>query len=218
MRKYHPGRPLSPDSKFMQAMSRGCDLLILNLIFLLSCVPIITVGAAVTAMYTVCFKFDTDWEEGVIKGFFRAFRSNFRQATGLWLILLLCGGTALVNILLFQMLPAPICYGYVLFILLSVIALLTGSYAFPLLSRFSNDNRSTLKNALALSIGFFPRSIVIAVVNAFPFVLLATDLYLFLTTGFIWIAIYFSAGAYISSLLLKPVFARFAPPEESSED
>ena len=36
--------------------------------------------------------------------------------------------------------------------------------------------------------------------------------------GFIWIAIYFSAGAYISSLLLKPVFARFAPPEESSED
>lgn len=208
----------SPDSRFMQAMTRACDLLILNFLFLLCSVPIITLGASVAAMYTVCFRFDTEREHGVIRDFFRAFRENFKQATALWLILLLCGGSALVNIFLFQALAGPLRYFYILFSILLVIALFTGSYAFPLLCRFNNNVPSTIKNAFFLSIGFFPRSILLAVINAFPFFLLATDMYLFLQTGFIWIALYFSAGAYINTLLIKPVFARYEPQEEPTEN
>ena len=80
------GAIFAPDSKFMQAMARVSDLVILNLLFLLSCVPLITIGAASAALYTVCFRIGTDREQGVCRSYFRAFRENFRQGTILWLI------------------------------------------------------------------------------------------------------------------------------------
>lgn len=218
MKKYHVGNPISPDSKFMQIMNRVCDLLILNILFLLCSIPVFTIGASAAALYTVCFRFDTNREGGTVKDFFKAFRSNFRQATVLWLIILLCGGSALINVAIFYLLGGPLRYCCILFGVLFVIALFTGSYAFPLLTQFSNDNRSTLKNALLLSIGFFPRSILISVINIFPFALLLGDMLLFLQTGFIWVIVYFSAAAYINTLVLRPVFARYTPPEEESDE
>ena len=66
----------SLDSKFMQAMSRVADLIILNVIYLVTCLPVITIGAAGTAMYTVCFRLGTDREGSLVKGYFRAFRDE----------------------------------------------------------------------------------------------------------------------------------------------
>lgn len=199
----------SPDSKFMQFMSRICDLLLLNLVFLLSCIPIVTVGTACTAMYTVCFRFDTEQETGVFKGYFRSFRENFKQATVLWVILLLCGGTACWNALFFYPMPNAMHYGFYLFAGLFVLAVMIAGYVFPLLSQFRNDSLSTFKNALILSIGYLPRSVLITFLNCFPFALLLLNLYLFLQMGFLWIALYFSAAAYLNSLLLKKVFAPY---------
>lgn len=207
----------SPDSKFMLAMSRVCDLLLLNIFFLLSCLPVFTIGAASTALYTVCFRFGTEREQGIVKSFFRAFRDNFRQSTALWLILLLCGGTACWNTLFFYQIPGALHYVFLLFAALLVLVLLIAGYVFPLLSQFRNDNRSTIKNALILSIGYLPRSLVIAVINVFPLALLVFDLYLFLQTGFIWVAVWFSATGYLNSILLKKVFAHYLSNEEESK-
>ena len=81
----------SLDSKFMQAMSRVADLIILNVIYLVTCLPVVTIGAASTALYTVCFRLGTAREGSLVKGYFRAFRDEFRQATLIWLFLLLFG-------------------------------------------------------------------------------------------------------------------------------
>lgn len=204
----------SPDSKFMRAMSRIGDLLVLNFFFLLCCVPIVTIGAAVTAMYTVCFRFGTEREHGVIGAFFRSFRDNFRQATALWLLVLLCGGTAAVNTVLFYGLAGPVRYGFVLFAILFVLVVLAAGYLFPLVSQFSNNSKSVLRNALILSLGYLPRSLVTAALNVFPFVLLLTDLYYFLQAAFIWVALYFSAAAYLNTFLLKKVFAPYLTETE----
>lgn len=199
----------SPNSKFMKAMSRLGDLLLLNVYFLFSCIPIITIGAACTALYTVCFRFDTAREESVTKSYFRAFRENLKQGTSLWLILALCAVSAIVNTYLFYDFPSPLRYGFILFALLFVLALLIGAYAFPLLSQFSNDTKSTLKNALILSLGYLPRSVLITAANIFPFALMLLNFYAFLQAGFIWIALYFSAAAYMNTFLLKKVFAPY---------
>ena len=58
----------SLDSKFMQVMSRVADLIILNVIYLVTCLPVVTIGAAGTAMYTVCFRLGTDREGSLVKG------------------------------------------------------------------------------------------------------------------------------------------------------
>ena len=204
----------SPDSKFMRVMSRIGDLMLLNLAFLVSCVPLFTIGAATTALYTVVFRFDTPREGGVVPDFFRAFLQNFRRSTGLWLILLFCIAATGFDAWLFSSFTGPMRWMCVLFALLLFVALLTAVMGFPLLSQFENTVGSTLKNAMSLSVGYLPRSGLLLLLWLFPFGLLLKDMYSFLYTGFLWVALYFSAVAYLGARLLKKVFAPYRKEEE----
>ena len=72
----------SPDSKFMRFMSVLGDLMLLNFIFLLCSVPVVTIGASITALYTVVFRMVREKDSrSVVVQFFRSFRQNFRRAT-----------------------------------------------------------------------------------------------------------------------------------------
>lgn len=199
----------SSDSKLMQAMGRIGDLVILNLLFFISCLPLFTIGAASAALYTVCFQMGTEKESGIFRTYVHAFRENFKQGTVVFLILALFLLAGFFDTLLLSSLAGWLRYGCILTAILLVLAVLMYSYAFPLLSQFSNGIRGTLKNALFLSLGYLPRSLLIAAVNVFPMALALLDLYLFLQMGFLWVFLYFSAAAYLNSLLLKKVFARY---------
>lgn len=207
----------SPDSRFMRIMSRVADLILLNLCYLLTCVPLFTIGAASAALYTVCFRFGTEEEKSVIRSYFRAFRENFKRGTGVWLIVLLCGGAALVNAWVFYAMPGGVRFLSVLFAILLVLALLIFGYAFPLLSQFDDGVWPTLRNALILSLGYLPRSLLIAVVNVVPFILMLTDFYLFLQAAFLWTVLYFSLAAYVNTFLLKGVFAPYLTDDNEEE-
>ena len=196
----------------MQYLSRLYDLAVLNLLFLLSCLPVFTAGAASAALYTVCFRMDTEKETGIFRSYFRAFRENFRQGTLLWLLFLLFGGGCLANILLFSS-RLPVLG--ILFRVLFALAVMIFSYVFPLLSRFSNDVRSTLKNAMALCLGYLPRSVILGALNIFPWTILVLNLYAFLNMAFAWVFLYFSAAAYVGSRLLKSIFAPYLNTEEN---
>lgn len=203
------GSFFSPDSKFMQTMSRLADLVVLNLLFLVSCVPLFTIGAAFTAMYTVCFQLGTEKESGIFRTYFRSFRENFKQSTILFLILALLLLALFFDTLLLFSMTGWLRYGCVLTGFLLVLAVLMYSYAFPLLSQFANSTRQTLKNSLFLSLGYLPRSLLIGALNVFPLALALLNLYTFLQTAMMWAFLYFSAAAYFNSLLLKKVFAHY---------
>lgn len=205
----------SPDSKFMIAMGRLGDLVLLNFFFLLTCVPIFTIGPALTALYTVAFRMASDREDGVVAAYFRAFKANFRQGVCLWLVILLVGICISFDIALFYQMTGPAHALYFPAAVMMVLLVLIASYTFPLLSQFGNSNRQTLKNALFLSMGYLPRSLVIAVLNVFPFAVLLFDLVLFLETAFLWVFLYFAAIAYLNALLLKKVFKPYLEEEES---
>ena len=206
----------APDSRFMRYLNRFADLMILNLLFLLTSIPIFTIGASLTALYSVCFHLGTDREGSTFRDYFAAFKENFRQATALFLLLLLwlmgTGGAAVI----FCFMAGWMHYLFVPFAVLFIVVVLVASYVFPLLSRFESQNTITLKNAALLSLGYLPRSIIIGAINLFPFVLLAVDLLAFLKAGFAWLIIWFSAAAYCNCLLLKKVFAPYL--EEKKDD
>ena len=199
-----------PESQIMQIISRFCDIVILNVVFLLTCIPVFTVGAANAALYDVVFRLDTDREGPLLTSYFRAFRENFRQSTALWLLLLLFGAATYVNMTRFSILGENSYYlGYGLFILSMLVLVLevfVFSYSFPLLSRFRNSTRQTAVNALLLAIGNLPRTLAVSVINCFPWALLIVNFYAFMRLGFIWLAMYFAAAAYFNSRVLKKVF------------
>ena len=206
----------NPDSKFMRGMSRVGDLLLLNFFFLLTSLPIITIGAAITAMYTVCFRFGTDREMGTIKSYFRAFKENFKKATALWLgILFLILATG-ATVVLFILMPGWMHFLWIPFAIVFLLAVFVGLYVFPLLSQFENKISVTFKNALILSIAYLPRTVLMGLMVVFPLLILYQDLYIFLYCGFIFMTLYFSSITYLSSVLLKKVFKPYM--EDSEEE
>lgn len=195
------------DSWLMDLISRFASLAVLNLVFLCSCIPIFTIGAALTAMYDVVFRMDTDREGKLLPTYFRAFRANFRQSTPIWLLFLVLIAASCGNAVIFSNLGSAL--GHVLFVLAVVIlinTLLVMGYAFPLLSQFDNTKTNTLKNSLLLSIAHLPRTLMIAVINCFPWALMILNFYTFIQLSFIWFALYFAAAAYFNSRVLKKVF------------
>lgn len=207
----------SPDSKIMQAMNRMADLVLLNLLFLLTCLPVFTVGAANTALYTVCFRMDTPREEGLFSTYFRAFRRNFLQSSLLFLILALLTAASAVNGILFVSLGGGAgLAGILLSVLLLLLTAFTAGYAYPLQSRFSDSVGSTLKNALLLSIAHLPRTLILTALNLLPWILFFLNFYAFIQLGFVWVFVYFSVAAYCCSRLLNAVFAPYSGQEENT--
>lgn len=196
-----------PDSKIMHIISRLCDLVVLNIVFLLTCLPVFTIGAANAALYDTVFRLDTEREGKLFAAYFRAFRSNFRQATAIFLILALFLAATCLNMVRFSEIGGTA--GYLLFLVamaVFVIFAIMFSYAFPLLSQFRNSIRKTLANSLLLGIAHLPRSLVLLVVNCFPWVLMIVNLYAFIQLGFLWFSLYFAAAAYWNSRVLMKVF------------
>lgn len=203
----------SPDSKFMVAMGRLADLIILNCLYLITCLPLFTIGAAATAMYTVTFRIGTDREDGVVKPYFRAFQSNFKQATLLWLILLLgicCTG---FDVYLFYRLGGWLHFLYVPFAIALIVILLISAVAFPLLSQFNSTTKQTILNSLLLGLGYLPRTILVVIMDLFPFIVFWYSMYLFFQTAFMWVFLYFSVASYLGAFLLKRVFKPFMGEE-----
>lgn len=208
----------SPDSKFMQFMTRVGDLILLNFFFLITCIPIVTIGDAITSMYDVCFRLGTEREpmHGTTRAYFEAFKANFKPATLVWLVLLGLGAATGFNTLAFYALPGGIRYFFMLFALLFLLVLFMAAYAFPLVSQFENRTMPTLKNALVLSLAYLPRTILMVALNILPFVLLLCNVIVFFQAGLMWLLIYFGAAAYINTRLLRKVFAPYLEEEETS--
>ena len=207
----------SPDSKLMQTLGRLSDLMGLNLLFLLTCLPIFTVGASTAALYTVCFRFDTERENGVVKPYFRAFRENFKKSTLVWLILLAVELLLIFDSLMFLGHPGWMGYLPVLFLALYVFAAMTMTMAFPLMSQFENSLKGTLRNALLLAVGFAPRVLLLTLLNLLPMLLYLFLPYWFLRIGVVFVLLYGSAVAYLGAKLLGKVMDRLKeqPAEET---
>lgn len=163
---------LDIDSPLMQAMSKMADLMILNLLTLVCCLPIITIGASLTAMHYMTLKIVRNEECYIARGFFKSFKENFKQGTLIWLILLVLLIILAVDFFIINSSDTE--FNAILMGLITVIAILvvfTALYAFPVLARFSNTIKGTLKNALLMSIMQFPKTVIMIVVNMLPVIL-----------------------------------------------
>ncbi|MGN0999813.1 MAG: YesL family protein [Faecousia sp.] len=207
----------SPDSKVMKLLGRIADIIILNILYLISCIPILTIGAATSALYTVCFRLGTDAEGPVIKGYFAAFRDNFKQGTIVWLVILAYLLCACYSAVLLYHLQGALRYTFILFAVFALLGLTAFSYAFPLISQFQNRTWRVLYNAFVFSLAYLPKSLLMAALNFFPVVLICFDPNLYIRIGIIWYILYFSAVACVNVRLLRKVFSPFMSQEEEAE-
>lgn len=154
------------DSPFWSFMSRVADLVILNLLWLLFCIPVFTIGASTAAMYRVTLNMVRGEGGGVVRSFWASFKLNFKQGVLLFLILLIPTLLVIVEVEIYLSgVVAQSIWMGVVFCFPALLVSLIGAYIYPLLAQFDNSIKNMLKNACLLAIGNLPYSVVMAALN-----------------------------------------------------
>ncbi len=155
------------DGPMMQFLSKIFDLMLLGVLWLAGCLPIITVGASTTAMYTVLFKLAKGEDYTVWRLFWRAFQDNFKQAMAIWLMCLAALVLFAADLFAVWLLSDNWVWTIVLILLLilAVLILCALIFVFPLQAYYENTVGNTLKNALLFSLTYFPKAIWLLVVD-----------------------------------------------------
>ena len=207
------------DNVVMRALGKIGDMICLNVMWLICCIPIITIGASTTALYTVMLRMVKNEEGYIFRGFLKAFKSNFKQSTLIWLILLLLGIVWTVDFRVAGFIPGMA--GIILsaiFLALGFILLSVMIYIFPLTARYENGIKATFKNALILTVAKLPYTfLMVAIVVAAVFASLWSAFTLLFSLP-LWLVIGVSLIVWINSYILRRVFVVFENSDSTGEE
>ena len=198
------------DNVVTRALSRICDFVILNILWLVCSIPIVTIGALTTALYSVMQKIVRNEEGYIARSFFKAFKQNFKQATIVWLLIAALGLILSVDLNMARSLEGTIrivfqvIFGFFSFWLFAIFL-----YVFPLLARYENSTKATLKNAVILSIAKLPFTFLMMVVVVVPVAASLLTVRTILLSVPIWMGIGVSIVTWLNAYILKRVFKIF---------
>lgn len=204
----------NPDSFFYSLMTRLANMMILNILFLLNCLPIITIGSAWTSLYYVALKIfqnNENEELSVTKCYFHSFRQNFLTATGIWLLALIAGFVLILDIRIIGIIEIRslqtalrISVGAVV-----LLFLITLQFVFPVLSRYQLSLLPAIKTAAMMAIGSFPIAVFLLILTAGVTWISLLNKYTIYTGIFFWMTFGFSAISMCKSGLFLRVFAKY---------
>lgn len=187
------------------------DIIITNLCFLLCCIPIITIGPALTALYHCTLRMVKGNCYKVTKTFFTAFKANFKQSLYAWIFILVSAFILFTNIR-FLIYMSGSSFALTFFYMTGgVIGLLLilMLYIFPVIAAFSNTLWLQIKNSFLFAFMNFFKTIVIVIVSIVPFIITYGDIKLLPLYAFCWFFFGFSLIAYINSFLFYKMFCPY---------
>lgn len=205
---------LDPEAPVMRFLSRVFDLALLQILFLLTSIPVFTVGAGLTAVFSVCRKLRQDSVTSVIRTYFADFKDNFKSGTAAWLIMLACISLLLWDIRYYQIrsdsaLTIPLVIAYVLLVGVFVEFL----YVFPLMAWFDNKLSAHFRNAPMLALRHILPTVLAGVLYGILYYIVIFPVFLPLTF-FLGV----SGAAYLATMILSTVFQKHGSPPDAPED
>ena len=198
------------NSPWVQRFAMLTNLVMLNILWLVCCIPVFTAGAATSALYHTIFQYHTKMDDAVLLPFFRGFRSNFKQST--LLLPPLLAALALIGFDIVYLVSRG--KGTAVIFLLIVAALfLMGIlvHLFPLIARFDMDAKALLRTCVSLVALHLPSTLLVIVLAFLPLFLLAVFPSLFLRFGVAWAGVWYSAIAYFFGRFLLKIWEKHAP-------
>ncbi len=194
------------DSPLMNFLNKVADVMILNFLILVCSIPIFTVGAALTAGYYMGYKMVKNEESYIVRGFFKSFKENFKQATAIWLIVLLIAGVIAADyrIIMYSGIAFN-SYMRIAMIVVTVVIAMGVVFLFPLQARYTNTVKNTMKNALLMALSHLPTSFLLIAIYAVPVAILIFIPQLLPAL----VLLSFGAIIYFKSFLLLKVFRKY---------
>lgn len=159
----------SVDSPFYKFISKLWDIVQLNFLWLLCCIPVVTAGASTVAACSVALKMAEDTEGYIARSFFKAFRENLKKGIPLGLLTLVAAYAVYLD---FQFWNATESVGFLIMGMIAAVVFIMGLlYAYPLMARYENTFMKTLKNSYDISVKYFLRTLMMVFILALEIVL-----------------------------------------------
>lgn len=187
------------------------DMFILNICFIISCLPIITIGAASVAMYSVLFNMDD--KTNIIKSYKHRFRYNYRQSTLVWLLIIIVGTIIYLDYAVLGILEINFWLVSVVLYIDVYLVIGVASYSFGMMAMFNNSTKQTIKNALIFCISMPIKTIIMVLVTLSPVIVLLLNAELLPVVIVFWLLFGFEICSEINARRMKDIFASF-PVEE----
>lgn len=211
---------ISYDNMFIRMLSRLGDAMLLSLLFVVCSIPIVTIGASLTALYYTAMKGITLDSGYVFKYFMKSFKENFKKSTLMWLAFLLAFIVFGVDVWFWyqQFTPGGFTVANVLLVFSIILLALTFFmflYAFPLQAKFENTIQVQLRNAFLLSVKYFPTTLLITVITA----VIVWSFYYQPAIAIVGYAMVgFGAVGYLYAYFMLKCFKPYLPEEEEHDD
>ena len=203
------GKLMNPVLDFINTL---CNFIVLNLVFLITCLPVITIGTALSSLYYVTLR-EARGEYGyLVRPYLTEFRQNLKSGTAAFSVLFLIGAVLLFNLVFwysFETVVTSVLAG--LFIIALFLWLFVFTYTFPLIARFENTTKQTLKNAFSLMMTNVKPTIALALIyiTVITLCLFAKPMKLLMVLfGFAFIA-------YCQSFIFKKIFEPYEKEQEN---
>ena len=198
------------DSFAMRFLTQLGNLILVNLFFIITCIPIVTIGASIAALYRVTFSIHCKEEVTVLRTYFGTFKSSFKHSTIIWIPASLALSFFIYEIYLlffvldpqYAMFQIPV--WIMIFLLLSVLI-----YSFPMIGLYEQPLKQTIKNSLILSITNLPVTISTIVVKGGILFLCLAIPKVGVIIGSFYILMGFALSAFISAFFLKRIFEKY---------
>lgn len=205
----------SIDNPVWRAVLRLGQIWYLDLLWLVTSLPLITIGASTTALIYSCMKLRED-DGYTTTNFFHSFRENFRQSTAIWLLYAVVGALLGWSLIYWnQTDSSTLKIGWAVTIALLIPYCLSLLYVFAVQAKFVNTVKDTIHYAMILSIKHFKFTIQMVIMMAVMIylnvetIVWANYLTLFLGVGLV---------AYLFSVYYAHIFEGYLPPASASED
>lgn len=202
------------DNPVWRFIGKFWDVLIVNVLWVVCSIPVITIGASTTAMYYVTLRLVRDDDGYTFRSFFKSFKENFKQATIIWLIFLAVGTLLAFDLYYFVRLVSPSTLRTVMitaFLSMAFIWMAMFTYVFPLQARFYNPVKRTIFNSFFMSVRHVFSTIGMVA---------ADGAILFLSVTFIPQLTIFGVAliAFFNSFFFNNIFKKYMPKEEKPAD
>lgn len=215
------GEGINYDNILVRFLNRIADAMVLSLITLICSIPIVTIGASLTAAYYTAMHGIKNGDGYVVRKFMKSFKQNLKQSTGLWLVFMVLFIVFGVDAWYWQQMYKNDAGGFmvkpllVLSVVLLALTVMTFIFAFPLQAKFENSIKMQLKNAFILAIRYVPTTLIIV----FTLAVVA----LFFSYQPVLAIVVFAMGGlggilYFFSFLMLRCFKAFMPQERPADD
>ena len=207
-------------SKLFGVLEKFGNIFCLNVLFIIFSLPIITIGASVTATYSVMLRLVRNEEGPILKSFVKSFKKNFKASTIVWLLILLASFVIYGELLFIVNTEGALSIVYSFIVIIELVLIMfTLPFLFPLLARYDNGIFLTIKNAFLISVSNFGAWLKISLAWIMPTLICVMYPGIFLYIWYLWVLLVFGLIFFGTSFTIRKTFDKITKAvDEKAEE